>query len=512
MIRPTVCALLALAAAALLATPAPHARAQGWFSDRDRSERIYVERERRYRDAVDDAYFERRTRYYRRDAVARREAARRFREVEEEPRGGMNFFQRLFGGRSREDDSGWRGGADPGAVEVRPKPRRVQRKRPLPPAAVAAAPPGAPGDPAAVAPGQPSIPAVAAVLPPSTFVAVIGDSVADGLAGGLQEGFADTSEVEIKRVVKANSGLVRDDYFDFPSEIEKALAAGPVTYAVFDVGVNDRQPFLDMRKEPPLSEAWRKRYVERIDAVLKPVRDRKIPIFWVGLAASGSSRATADHTAINAIAKERVEAAGGTYVDVWEGFVDEGGAYAEFGPKLDGQVGRLRLDDGVHFSKAGARKLSHYVEQEIRKIFQPRPATPDAMMAAVSPQPGEDGAPAPGPAAERPRPIASPVMVLTAAQRAASGSLAATPMTVPARDASESAARVLVRGEAPDADPGRMDDHRWPGAEPKAQPASALLDQATPPPPAPAEAARPAPVDPTAAITDPRPLAHQPQR
>ena len=437
------------------------------------------------------------------------------REVDEEPRS-LNFFQRLFGGRSREDDSGWRGGADPGAVEVRPKPRRVQRKRPPPAAAVAAvaATAGVPGDPSVTTAGQPSIPPTALPVAPSTFVAVIGDSVADGLAGGLQEGFADTPEIEVKRVVKANSGLVRGDYFDFPAEIEKALSAGPVTYAVFEVGVNDRQPFLDMRKEPPLSDAWRKRYVERIDAVLKPVKDRKIPIFWVGLAASGSSRATADHTAINAIAKERVEAAGGTYVDVWEGFVDEGGAYAEFGPKLDGQVGRLRLDDGVHFSKAGARKLSHYVEQEIRKIFRPKPATPDAMMAAVSPQPGADGAPAPGPAAERPRPIASPIMVLTAAQRAASGSLAATPMMVPARDASESAARVLVRGEAPDADPGRMDDHRWPGAEPKAQPASALLDQATP---APAEAAKSvpdkaAPANPSAAITDPRPIAQQPQQ
>jgi hypothetical protein len=372
--------------------------------------------------------------------------------------------------------------------------------------ALAAVPPQPPGAPASGAPAAPLGP-----VAPTAFVAVIGDSIADGLAGGLEEGFADTPEIAVKRIVKANSGLVREDYFDFVKEAEKALASGPVTYAVFDVGVNDRQPFNDLRKEPLLSDEWKKRYAARIDAVLTPFKERKVPIYWMGLAASESRRATTDHIALNAIAKERVEAAGGTYVDVWEGFVDEDGVYAEVGPKLDGQIGRLRLDDGVHFSKAGARKLAHYVEQEIRKVFQPKPVTPDAAMAAVAPQPGAELL-APGPAAEKPRPLASSVMVLTAAQRAPNGSLAAaSPMAVPARDASESAARVLVKGETPEADPGRMDDHRWPGAgDPKAATAEAkpvALDQAKLPAPAPAEMKPAGP--PPASLIDPRPTADQ---
>lgn len=525
MTRLALCATAALIAAASFLASAPHAAAQGWFSDR--SERANVDR--RYRDA-DDAYFERRLRYYRRDNVARREAMRRDDE-DEGRRGGMNFFQRLFGGRQQEEDSGWRGGRDAGAVEVRPKPRKPPRRRPPPavvtappPVGVATAPAGAvPVDPALVgaAPGAAVVaPPPAGPVAPTAFVMVIGDSIADGLAGGLEEGFADTPEIAVKRVAKANSGLVREDYFDFVKETRKALDAGPATYAVFDVGVNDRQPFLDARKDAPLSDEWKRRYAVRIDAMLAPFKERRIPIYWVGLAPSESNRATTDHVAINALAKERVEAANGTYVDVWEGFVDDDGDYAEFGLKLDGQMGRLRLDDGVHFSKAGARKLAHYVEQEIRKVFQPKPVTPDAMMAAVAPQPGAESAPQPGPAAEKPRPIASSVLVLTAAQRAPNGSLAASPIAVPARDASESAARVLVKGEAPEADPGRLDDHRWPDAAPAKREggASALLDQARPPEPAPeAKAASEAKVSPEAKplpaprVIDPRQAA-QPAR
>lgn len=481
MIRALLGAIAILAVSALSWGAGHEARAQGYYQRSYEAPRERVYRERRGPD--DDAYFERRMRYYSRDAVARRNAERRGRPVEaERPRSsGLNFFQRLFGMGSNEDAR-----SDQGAVEVRPT-KRVPRRRPP---TVAARPPATavPGDPAAgvaaaamgaagagavvglqpgavpgVAPAVPAAPAAPAA--PTTFVAVIGDSIADQLAGGLQEGFADAPELAVKRLTKPNSGLVRDDYFDFAAEAEKLLGQGPVTYAVFEVGVNDRQPFLDMRREPPLSDAWRKRYADRIDALLTPFKERKIPIFWTGLAASESARATADHVAVNAIARERVEAAGGTYVDVWEGFVDEDGLYAEAGPMLDGQIGRLRLDDGVHFSKAGARKLAHYVEQEIRKVFQPKPATADAVMAAIAPEAGALAI-APAPTAEQPRPISSPLMVLTAPRRSQGGALAAaTPMPIPARDASQSAAKFLVNGESPEADAGRMDDHRWPGAE-----------------------------------------------
>lgn len=495
MTRLALGALAALVAALSLFASAPAAQAQfRWFDDDgQRQERIY--RERRMYD--EDPELRRRMRYYNRDAVARRQGQRsREQRVEVERGGSMNFFQRLFGGRSDESVR-----PDAAEIEVRPRQRKPRRR---PPAAIATLPAGAPPFPGQ--PGDPSAPSdiAAAAVPaePTTFVAVIGDSVADGLAGGLQEGFADAPELAVNRVTRANAGLVRDDYFDFVAEARKALDAGPINFAVFEIGVNDRQPFLDMRQEPPLSPEWRRRYAARIDALLAPFKEKKVPIYWVGLAPSASGRATADHAEINALARERVEAAGGTYVDVWEGFVDDGGDYSDVGLQLDGQVGRLRLDDGVHFSKAGARKLSHYVEQEIRKVFAPKPATPDAQIAAL---PADGGASQTGSPIERPRPIASPVVVLTAPQRSASGALsAAAPMTIPARDASANAAKVLVNGETLDASPGRLDDHRWPGAEtPKpvaagASEAAKMLDTAT----------KPAPPPPSA-LTDPQSMADQ---
>ena len=41
------------------------------------------------------------------------------------------------------------------------------------------------------------------------------------------------------------------------------------------------------------------------------------------------------------------------------------------GPDFEGQTRRLRTSDGVHFTKAGARKLAHYLEREIRRVMPP---------------------------------------------------------------------------------------------------------------------------------------------
>src|SRR5262245_47761889 len=47
--------------------------------------------------------------------------------------------------------------------------------------------------------------------PPTSTVAVMGDSMADWLAYGLEEAFADTPEIGMVRKNKPNSGLIRYD-------------------------------------------------------------------------------------------------------------------------------------------------------------------------------------------------------------------------------------------------------------------------------------------------------------
>ncbi len=89
-----------------------------------------------------------------------------------------------------------------------------------------------------------------------------------------------------------------------------------------------------------------------------------------------------------------LEKAGAIYVDVWDGFVDEGNRFAVQGPDFEGQVRRLRTADGVHFTAAGARKLAHYLEKEIRRAMTP--SGPVAIPIPVDPAASQPIVAAPG--------------------------------------------------------------------------------------------------------------------
>ncbi len=85
-------------------------------------------------------------------------------------------------------------------------------------------------------------------------------------------------------------------------------------------------------------------------------------------------RAGADIPFLNDLYRSRADKAGIVYIDVWDGFVDEDGRFAQSGPDFEGQTRRLRAGDGVHFTQAGARKLAHFVEREIDRWLTRAPS------------------------------------------------------------------------------------------------------------------------------------------
>jgi hypothetical protein len=160
---------------------------------------------------------------------------------------------------------------------------------------------------------------------------------------------------------------------------------------------------------------------------------------------------------LDSLYRDAAGKAGITYVDVWDGFVDEAGRFLQRGPDFEGQPRKLRSDDGVFFTRAGARKLAHYVEREITRLMAGRsapialpsePATPDAS--------AEPGKPAP-------RPLAGPIVPLVASSVGTDQLLGGPGSRPAAVDAL--AAKTLVKGEPLTPPAGRADDFTWPRRE-----------------------------------------------
>jgi uncharacterized protein len=204
-------------------------------------------------------------------------------------------------------------------------------------------------------------------------------------------------------------------------------------------------------------ERWVELYTKKIDEMIGVLRSKGVPVLWVGLPVVRGPKATADTLFLNSLYRDAAGKAGIAYVDVWDGFVDEAGRFLQQGPDFEGQTRRLRSYDGVYFTKAGARKLAHYVEREINRLLAARsapvalptePATPDA-----NARPGQPA----------PRPLAGPIVPLVASSVGSDQLLGAPGSRPVATDAL--AARVLVKGEALSAPAGRADDFAWPRRE-----------------------------------------------
>ena len=340
-------------------------------------------------------------------------------------------------------------------------------------------------------------------------VLVLGDSMADWLGYGLDDAYSEQPDMGVIRKHKTVSGLLRyqpkGDPADWAAAAKAILATEKPDAIVVMLGLNDRIAIREPDKadkkgklrpdgtsEPanPGDDAdssqdiadpgsiaapergarsaaggvvdfrddrWGELYSKKIEEMIAVVKARGVPVLWVGLPAVRGTKATADMLYLNSLYRDAAGKAGITYVDVWDGFVDEGGRFLQQGPDFEGQIRRLRSYDGVYFTRAGARKLAHYVEREITRLMAARtgpvalpsePATPDAK--AV-------------PGAPPPRPLAGPIVPLVASIVGTDQLLGGPGVRPVAAD--PLASRTLVKGEPLSAPAGRADDFAWPRRE-----------------------------------------------
>lgn len=320
------------------------------------------------------------------------------------------------------------------------------------------------------APGAPG----GAPVQASFYINVIGDSLGVSAAEGLTEAFANRPEIAVIDKSRDASGLVRDDYFDWTkSANEFAAAKDKIDVVVVMLGLNDGQPLKDgVDTLDPLSDRWLDRYGQRVENLITPFRLARIPLLWVGLPPMRTERLNGEAIKLNELYRQRAERAGAKYIDIWDAFANQNGQYDAFGPNVDGQNTKLRGVDGIHFTKAGARKVAQFLESEIRRLLDKNKATIDIASLPPDIEQAADDINAQirremDTTTKRPplteavaRPAAGPILSLTARplspgaalENAESGRIRET----------EEAARVLHDGEPVESRVGRADDFSWP--------------------------------------------------
>jgi hypothetical protein len=200
-------------------------------------------------------------------------------------------------------------------------------------------------------------------------VHVIGDGFADGLSGGLQAAFEKDGAVKIVTSSKWPAGLIKGgDRPDMVAEADALAKTQGMNVAVVMVGLNDLR---NIRNNDAVlrvgTDGWRDAYGKEVDRLIKVLKDNNVAIYWVGLPITSTPKTNESLGVLNDIFRERTYLAGVKYIDTWNGFTDQFGAFTSYGPDLSGQTKRLREADGVYFTAQGNRKLANYVEVLLRR-------------------------------------------------------------------------------------------------------------------------------------------------
>lgn len=299
-------------------------------------------------------------------------------------------------------------------------------------------------------------------------VLVVGDFLAGGMADGLEVAFEQNPNVLVVNRSNGSSGLVRDDYYDWPGSVGSMIEMENPSAVVVMIGSNDRQQMrVDGNREPPRTEAWTAEYERRATALVKAIRDRNLPLIWVGNLPFRPGAMSSDMIAFNDLYRRIVTDAGGEFVDVWDGFVDETGAFAANGPDMNGQPAQLRSSDGINVTRQGRRKIAFYVEKPLNRLLDL--GTDASGVARLGPDSELLGAPSVEEAAPAVIDRTAPMALDDVSADAASGLLGA--LVQPASGEAHTAAEKLSReGVGPEATPGRADDFQIRRQKAPAQP------------------------------------------
>ncbi|WP_244616105.1 DUF459 domain-containing protein [Rhizobium sp. RU20A] len=348
----------------------------------------------------------------------------------------------MFFGRERIEQAPRRFDAGRGAdaFPERPDARPQRKRRPAAAAAGNAVPKAAPA---------------AEKAADAKKVLVIGDFIAAGLGDGLKEAFAQAPDIVIETRANTASGLVRDDYYNWPEKLASAIAQVKPDAVVIMIGANDRQQIrlANGTREKFRTDAWLAEYERRVSAFAAIGRQTGAPLIWVGMPPFQTSSMMADMASFNTLYREATETVKGDFIDIWDGFVDADGKFMVTGPDLNGQQVRLRGSDGINMTRAGKRKMAFYVEKDIRRILG---VGIDPGLPQATEQGPTDLKPTLAPPSEITR---TPPIALTDPALDGGDTLLGAGPTPVAADKSP-IARLLEGGETGEAPNGRVDDFR----------------------------------------------------
>ncbi|HXY44756.1 MAG TPA: DUF459 domain-containing protein [Acidimicrobiales bacterium] len=183
----------------------------------------------------------------------------------------------------------------------------------------------------------------------------IGDSIGEDLGFGLGDLFSGDNSVHLFQEAIEDTGLVQQDYYNWPGHLQLYLDKYHPGAVVVMLGANDDQSMnVNGQVYTPLSGGWVKAYTARVDIIMEESISAGAHVLWVGLPPMGGGNITnAFVKQVNLIYSAQAKLHPGvTYVPSWNVLAGPKGQFVIY-LKINGSEVPVRSTDGVHLDPAG---------------------------------------------------------------------------------------------------------------------------------------------------------------
>ncbi len=218
-------------------------------------------------------------------------------------------------------------------------------------------------------PSAAAAPVVAAVqaAPKEGTILMLGDSLMGGVVAGLRPELPKTYRIVDRH--KSSTGLTNRQYYDWPAVAKEATLETKPTWVVIHLGGNDGQDMLVNQKWVRFGSAdWDALYTQRAEEMIQNVHTAwpEARILWLGLPAMRPTTYQTKSARIGGLQKAAAAAMGIPFVDAHSAL---GETYSKDGVAASGKREIWRLDDGIHYSRAGGGRLGRAVGSSAGWVF-----------------------------------------------------------------------------------------------------------------------------------------------
>ena len=194
-------------------------------------------------------------------------------------------------------------------------------------------------------------------------VLLVGDSLSIGLGKQFDAVFAGRPGVRFAHLGKVSSGLANPAFFNWDEQLAAQVKAHHPDLVLIMVGANDDKPLpaLGGGQAAFGTKAWDAAYAARLARLHAIVRaeNPQAAVAYIGVPVMGDPAFNARMLHVNGVIEKTARSLpDASYIDVEHTLADASGAYAPVARTADGNVVKLRAEDGVHISGTGSRLLA----------------------------------------------------------------------------------------------------------------------------------------------------------